>query len=95
MQTLKRSVVAVLAIAGAVHAAQPQATDRSDPVPALHRVDRPSTALAPVPTSDTARMTVPALEERVQTLERELARLRPLEDAQARLPVQPDPAFYW
>lgn len=96
MKTLSRALVAVLAIAGSVHAAPlPAAASRSSGA-APDRVGYPSAVTSAAPSTDAAHTAAVAAElaQRVQTLEQELARLRAQEMERARLTVEPDPTFF-
>lgn len=86
MKTLKRAFVAVLAIAGSVHAAQPPAA-------------RPGATLERVPMVTPSAQVQPAdraveIDQRMHELEQELARVRAEEDERVRLQPQPDPTFF-
>jgi hypothetical protein len=86
MKTLKRALVAVLAIAGSVHAAQPPA---ARPGATLERVPM-VTRSTQIQSADVAV----ELDQRVHELEEELARVRAQEDERVRLRPQPDPTFF-
>ena len=96
MKTLKRAVVAVVVIAGSVHAAPLPAADAHAYGATADRVEQASAVTSPAPSNDTAHVAAVAVElqQRIQTLERELARLRGQEDERARLVVEPDPTFF-
>ena len=87
MKTLNRALVAVLAIAGSVHAA---------PLPAAESRASGAAPTSAAPSTDAAHTAAvaTALAQRVQTLERELARLRAQEEERERLTVEPDPTFF-
>jgi len=95
VKTLSRALVAVLAIAGSVHAAPLPAAEARAHGATPDGVEQASVLTSPAPSTDAASMAAAAaLQQRVRMLEGELARLRAREDERARLPVEPDPTFF-
>ena len=96
MKTLSRALVAVLAIAGSVHAAPLLAAESRASGAAPDRMGYPSAVTSAAPSTAAAHPAAVAAElaQRIQTLEQELARLRAQEMERARLTVEPDPTFF-
>ena len=95
MKTLRHALVAVVAIAGSVHAAPLPTAEARAHGAAPDGVEQASVLTSPAPSTDAASMAaIAALQQRVRMLEGELARLRARENERARLPVEPDSTFF-
>jgi hypothetical protein len=94
MKTLRRALVAIVAIAGSAHAAPLPAAEAEARGATPDRAEHGSVLTSPAPSTDAAAMpTVAELRQRVRMLEEELASLRARDAERARLPVESDPAF--